>query len=314
MKAAVLEKYGVPTYRDYPEPDLADFDGCELVDVHAATINNIDIITAAGTHFFSPTTFPVVAGIEGAGVTADGTRVYFGRPMSPYGSMAEKTVVNKNYALPIPDALEFPMAATLGNAGMAAAMPFLDVAPLRPGNTVAVLGASGVVGRLAVQIAGLLGAETVIAVGRDAEALEETRDLGATGIVVTEGLDADEVTAGLTAASGGGVDVIVDYTWGPPALAALAAGNTGVRLVQIGESAADAIVLPAQLLRAKGASVTGFVPIHYGPQAMKAAYSQLTEWSVSGSLRVDYISVPLADVADAWDAAGRSRRKLVLEP
>lgn len=313
MKAAVLHRYGAPEFGNFVVPDPGAYSDGVLVEVRAATINSIDRVTAAGKHYLSPKTFPVVTGIEGAGVTADGRRVYFGRPVSPFGSMAETTVVPAGFAMPIPDSVDFPVAATLGNSGMAALMPLTDTAQLKPGDNVVLLGGSGVVGRLSIQAARLLGAGTITVVGRDEAALEATVALGASATISSEGLSSDRLTAAIREASGG-VDVIVDYTWGEPALAALAAGNPGVHLVQVGDRAGAKVALPAQLLRSLGASVTGFMPVHHGPEAMMRAYRQLLEWADRADLNVDYELVPLADVAAAWERSAIVRHKLVLVP
>jgi NADPH2:quinone reductase len=313
MKAAVLHRYGAPEFGNFVAPDPGAYPDGVLIEVRAATINSIDRVTAAGKHYLSPKTFPVVTGIEGAGVTADNQRVYFGRPIGPYGSMAENTVVPAGFAMPIPDSVDFPVAACLGNSGMAALMPLTDTAQLKPGDNVVLLGGSGVVGRLAIQAARLLGAGTVTVVGRDTAALEATVALGASATISTEGLSAEQLTAAIRAASGG-VDVIVDYMWGEPARAAIAAGNPGVRLVQVGDRAGATVALPAQLLRSLGASVTGFMPMHHGPDAMMRAYGQLIVWAERRDLTVDYELVPLADVAAAWERSATARHKLVLVP
>ncbi|MFE1591538.1 zinc-binding alcohol dehydrogenase family protein [Nocardia sp. NPDC058705] len=313
MKAAILRRFGVPEFGEFAAPDPGAHPDRVLVEVRAATINAIDRVTAAGEHYLSPTAFPVVTGIEGAGVTADNRRVYFGRPISPFGAMAESTVVPAGFAIPIPDSVDFPIAAVLGNSGMAALMPLTDAALMQPGDNVVVLGGTGVVGRLAIQAARLLGAGTITVVGRDKAALEATVPLGASATVSTTGRTAEQLTAAVREASGG-VDVIVDYTWGEPALATLQAGNPGVRLVQVGDRADATVVLPAQLLRSLGASVTGFMPLHHGPEAMIRAYRQLIEWVEGAHLTVDYELVPLADVAAAWERSAVVRHKLVLVP
>ncbi|MGM7648547.1 quinone oxidoreductase family protein [Nocardia sp. JW2] len=313
MKAAVLHSYGTPEFGDIAAPAPGVYPDGVLIEVRAATINSIDRVTALGKHYLSPTTLPIVAGIEGAGVTADNQRVYFGRPISPFGSMAESTVVSGGFTIPIPDSVDFAVAACLGNSGMAALMPLTGTTGLKPGDNVVLLGGSGVVGRLAIQAARLLGAGTVTVVGRDESALEAGLELGASAAISADGLSVEELTIAIGEASGG-VDVIVDYTWGDPAPAALAAGNPGVRLVQVGDRAGATVALPAQLLRSLGASVTGFMPVHQGPVAMVRAYRQLIEWIDRGVLIVGYELVPLADVAAAWGRSALVRHKMVLVP
>ena len=302
MRAAVLTSYGTPSYGDFPDPE-----GDGVVDVLAAGLNGVDVLIASGTHYFSPKELPVVAGIDGVGRTADGRRVYFSRPPAPYGSMAERAPVAA--ALPVPDGVSDVVAAALGNAGMAAWMPLANSGRLAAGETVLVLGATGVVGRLAVQAARLLGAGTVIAAGRDADRLAELRGLGAD---VTVALDRDDLAGALRAA--GGVDVIVDYLWGQPAATALTAGKPGVRLVHVGDRAGADAPVPGALIRSLGATITGFLPVWSGAEAMATAYRELCGAAAAGHLDVPTEAVPLADVAAAWARYPGTRHKLVLVP
>lgn len=310
MKAAVLTEYGVPRFADHEDPTGAE--GIELLRVEAATINAVDIAIASGGHYLSPRTLPVIAGIEGGGVTADGRRVYFSLPRAPFGSMAEFAPVPVGNLIDIPDTLDFGTAATLGNAGLAGSMPLVEGAHLKAGESVVILGGTGVVGRIAVQAASLLGAGSITVVGRDRQALEATLELGATGVVAVGSTEGD-LTAAIRDASGG-VDVILDYTWGTVALAALRAGNRGVRSIQIGDRAGADITIPAQLMRALGATVAGFMPIHHGPQAVVDAYRRISDWAAEGKLRIEYEEVPLSDVEKAWSRASSVRHKLVLAP
>lgn len=304
MRAAVLTSYGTPSFGDFPDPE-----GDDVVDVLAAGLNGVDVLIASGRHYFSPTELPVVCGIDGVGRTGDGRRVYFSRPPAPYGSMAERAPVVAAAVLPVPDGVSDVVAAALGNAGMAAWMPLADSGRLAAGETVLVLGATGVVGRLAVQAARLLGAGTVIAAGRDADRLAGLRALGADRTVA---LGQDDLAGALREA--GGVDVIVDYLWGQPAATALTTGKPGVRLVHVGDRAGAEAPVPGALLRSLGATITGFLPVWSGPAAMATAYRRLGEAAAAGHLDVPTEAVPLADVAAAWARYPGTRHKLVLVP
>lgn len=302
MHAAILAEYGAPKYGEFPDPEG------DVVEVLAAGLNGVDVLIATGAHYFSPTELPVVCGVDGVGRTADGRRVYFARPPAPYGSMAERVPLPP-MTLPVPDGVSDVVAAALGNAGMAAWMPLSDSGRLTAGETVLVLGATGVVGRLAVQAARLLGAGTVIAAGRDTDRLAELCTLGADRTVA---LGQDDLAGAVRAA--GGVDVIVDYLWGQPAATALTAGKPGVRLVHVGDRAGGDAPVPGALLRSLGATITGFLPVWAGPQAMATAYRRLCEAAAAGQLDVPTESVPLAEVAEAWARYPSTRHKLVLIP
>ncbi|OLR92363.1 quinone oxidoreductase family protein [Actinokineospora bangkokensis] len=309
MKAAVLRAYGVPGFEEFPDPEPRE--GAQVVAVRAATVNAVDVAIAAGTHYLSPRELPVVPGIEGVGVLPDGQRVYFGWPVAPHGSMAPVALVRDELSTPLPDEVPDAVAATLGNAGLAAMMPMSWRAGLRAGESVLVLGATGVVGRLAVQVAKLLGAGRVVAAGRDPEALEELAGVGADAVVrLTE----DDLTTRFTEAAQGRVDVVVDYTWGAPAEAALRAIATNGRLAQVGDRAGGTITVPSQVMRSTGAAVFGFMPTHAGPRVMAESYRRLLGWGAAGELDVRVEELPLSEVAAAWERERTSRHKLVLVP
>ena len=183
-------------------------------------------------------------------------------------------------------------------------------AELTPGERVLILGATGVVGRLAVQAARLLGAGRIVAAGRDPDALAEAPGLGADATVR---VDSDgDLAAAFHDAAGGPIDVVLDYVGGRPLVAALGAAATGVRIVQVGDAADPQLTMPAPLLRAKGVVLLGFVPRLAGPEALAASYAELAEHVLAGRLRVEVERFPLTEVAAVWHR--RSRRRVVLVP
>ncbi len=309
MEAAILRVYGTPVFGEFAEPEPQP--GLQVVTVRAASINAVDVAIAAGTHYLSPKKFPFVPGIEGVGTLPDGRRIYFGRPAAPYGSMAQRTLVSENLAMELPDGVTDAVAVALGNAGMAALMPLSWRAALQPGETVLILGATGVVGRLAVQAAKLLGAGLVVAAGREPEALAAVKGLGAD---VTVQLGDEDPTEQFRVAADQPIDVIIDYTWGAPAQAALHAAGRNARLVQVGDRAGANIIVNAQTIRSAGISIFGFMPVHAGPAAMRESYGQMLSWAASGDLRIETETVPLRDVAEAWPRERGTRHKLVLVP
>jgi len=302
VKAAVLRSYGTPEFGEFDEPDAAPRDGYgEVVEVLAATVNSVDRALASGAHRLSPTLLPAVCGVEGVGRRTDGRRVHFSWPAAPYGSLAERTLVDPDRLIEVPDGLDDAVAAALGNAGWAAWLPLSWRAGLRPGERVLILGATGVVGRLATQSAKLLGAGQVVAAGRDTRALAEAVALGADAAVHIDDLS-----------EAGPADVIIDYTWGAPARAALQAAAPGVRLVQIGDRADRRIALSGALLRGKGATIMGFQQNHADRQTVVDAYRQMAEHAMAGRLRLDVERRALSEVAQLWGRG--ARRELVLIP
>ncbi len=184
MNAAVLHALGQPPrYEQFPEPVAGD--GEVIVQVNAASLKPIDKQLASGSHYASPRELPVVCGSDGVGHLSDGQRVFFGGTRSPYGSMAQRTVVRRAFCFPVPEGLDDETAAALPNPGVSAWLSLAYRAKLLPGESVLILGATGVTGKLAVKIAKLLGAGRVVAAGRNQEVLSKLHELGADATIAS---------------------------------------------------------------------------------------------------------------------------------
>src|ERR1700722_14729983 len=178
MNAAVLRVLGTPPhFEKFPEPIPAE--GEVVVHVRPASLKPVDKQIAAGTHYASFRELPAVCGLDGVGVLEDGTRVFFAGPRRPYGAMAERTVVRRAQCFPVPEVLSDDIAAALPNPGVSAWLTLKERAKLVSGETVLILGATGVTGKLAVQIAKILGAGRVIAAGRNEQVLSTPPPIGA---------------------------------------------------------------------------------------------------------------------------------------
>ena len=184
-----------------------------VVQVAAAALSQFDVMHASGQcDVIKPPVLPAVAGNEGIGRLADGRRVYFAGALPPFGSMAQGSLVPASNFIEVPDGVDDATAAALGNSGLAAWLPLSARAHIGPGESVLIIGATGVVGRLAVQAARLLGAGRVIAAGRDRGALERARELGADAVVALP--DNSDLIGVYRSSVEAPVDVIVDYVWG----------------------------------------------------------------------------------------------------
>src|SRR5262249_31230720 len=139
-----------------------------------------------GTHFstrqFLPK-LPAIPGSDGIGMTAEGNLIGFGGMRPPYGSMAERAAIPSAYQVPIPDGVDAVTAASMPRSSLTALFPLKWSVKLQPGETVLVNGATGFSGRLAIQVAKLLGAGRVIGTGRDAAALRSLSALGADSVI-----------------------------------------------------------------------------------------------------------------------------------
>jgi NADPH:quinone reductase-like Zn-dependent oxidoreductase len=307
MKAAVLHVLGqLPRFEDFPDPQAGQ--GEVIVRVKAASLKNIDKMMASGSHYDSHSELLVVCGIDGVGILEDGTRVYCGGSRPPYGMMAEQTVVSRAWCLPIPDDVDDVTAAALPNPALSSWLPLVWRAQLKPGETVLVLGATGVAGKLAIQIARHLGAARVVAAGRNERVLETLWLLGADAVIGLDQPDRELTAAFVLENKHRHFDIVLDYLWGHPtevllnALTGsdLKAESSGVRFVEIGEMAGPTISLSAAALRSSGLELYGSGGGSIPHTAIFNAFPQVWALAASGKLRIDAEPVPLADIGNAW--------------
>lgn len=317
MRAALIERYGEPpVLRDVPEPRAGDAQA--VVEVDAAPLNPVDISIASGKFYQGSPPTPYVPGGEGIGRLIErpsdpsGARVYF-RSVLPQGSFAERSVANARQTVPVPDGVSDELAAALGTPGIAAFIGLTGRGRLEAGETVLVLGASGVLGTIAVQLARLLGAGRVIAAARDGEALERLRELGAHETVDLKNLDG--LTERIVRAADGRLQLVIDPVWGAPAAAALEALVPKGRLVQLGQSAGAETPVWSAVVRGKALSILGYTSFLTPWEEQEAAYRKLVGYAAAAQIRVEHETLPLAGAAEAWRRQAASpHRKLVLTP
>lgn len=311
MRAAVLHAHGeAPVPGEFDDPP-APGEGQAAVDVVLAGLNPVDRHIASGQFYAGSPPLPYVPGREGVARRPDGSLAYFDLPVAPYGSLAQRALVVADSLVALPAGLDPGQAIAFGVAGMAGWLALEWRARLQPGERVLVLGASGVVGMVAVQAAKLLGAGHVVAAARSADGLERAVGRGADASVR---IGADGWEEGLGAVAGPGFDVIVDPLWGEPAAAAVAHLAVGGRFVQIGAAAGPVAQIPSAAIRGKLASIIGHTNFLCPPEVRRAAYLRMAEAGAAGDLVVDVERVALHDIADAWERqAGAPGRKLVVE-
>lgn len=301
--------------------------GQSLVRVVAAALNPLDLLIASGSFHSARHELPYVPGSECVGVVVDserwdaGTIVYaecHASPTTP-GAMAAHAIVRDEDILPVPVDLDPVLAAAVGNSGTAAYLALVETAGFNPGETVLVLGATGAVGQLAVQIAHLRGAGRVIGVGRDRSVLEALLPLGADAVVeLSRSESTTENTAELASRMrdvAGPVDVILDTLYGGPLEAALHACAPHARVVNVGSSAGETARIPAGLLRGRQITLSGFAGVHVPLAQKSAALTWLWSAMRRGELQVDVRTYPLEELPLAWRAqAASSHAKNVILP
>jgi NADPH2:quinone reductase len=323
VKAAVIHAFGdVPQYEDFADPVARE--GDVLVDVRAVALENFDKQAVLGAHYSSAQTFPqfpAVVGHLGVGVRSDGALVAFGGTRPPYGTMAERAVIPKEfaaYATRVPDGIDAAVAAALPAPALTSLLPLKWSVNLQPGDTVLINGATGVAGKLAVQIARLLGAGRIIGTGREDAVLDALRELGADTTIDLKQSN-EKLGAAFSEAAGDGFDIILDYVWGHPTevlfktLIPTTAGfaKRRIRYVQIGESAGPTISLSANMVRTSGLEFTAAANI--SGEVVRDAMQIVWGWIGDRKLSIEIESMPLRDIAAAWNRRVSGGR-IVIEP
>ena len=320
MHAAILHAIGVvPRYGEFPEPIITDQATEAIVHVHGASLKPVDKQMASGAHFASRRELPCVCGSDGVGHLDDGQRIFFGGPRPPHGAMAERTVVPRVFIFPIPENVDDATAAALPNPGVSAWLSLTYRAKLGRGENVLILGATGVTGKLAVKIAKLLGAARVVAAGRNQEVLNTLTEIGADATISLALPPPELADAFLQEAGHSGFQVVIDYVWGRPAEAFLtaitrkefAAIQSETRFVQVGESAAPTITLPAAVLRSTALTILGTAGIP-PRDVLVEAFQQVMAHAAKGDLHIDTEPVRLVDIETAWQRDQLGRRLVIM--
>ena len=307
MHAAVVTDFTKPpVYQDFPQPIVAT-GGKVVVDVLAAGLHPLVRSRAAGTHYTSTGELPLVPGIDGVGRAPDGTLRYF-VVATALGAMAEQTEVDLRRSIVLPDDADPVAIAAAMNPAMSSWVALRRRVTLQPGQTVAVLGATGSAGRLAVQAAKHLGAGTVIGIGRDRRQLDALPDLGADDVIAL-----DEIAAHLDQVAG--ADIVIDYLWGGPA-AELMGGLARSRhdsaqpltWIQIGSMAGAEADIPSATLRSMPLQIVGSgigsVPV----ADIVGELPQLAAEISRGTLRTQARAVSLAEVERVWQQPENGQR------
>jgi NADPH:quinone reductase-like Zn-dependent oxidoreductase len=307
MKAAVVSAFGSPPrYQEFTVPVPAGDDEI-LVNVLAAGLHPRVRSQANGSHYTSTGELPLVPGVDGVGRGPDGQLRYFILPDTTMGSMAEQTVIDARRSVVLPDSTDPIAVAAAMNPAMSSWVALRQRTRFQAGQDVLVLGATGNAGRMAIQVARHLGAGQVIGAARDGGQLAGLLALGADAAVPLEDCKA-----------AADVDVVIDYLWGEPAVAAMTAILTSradrgkpLTWIQIGAVAGATAAIPSAALRAARLDIVGSGQGSISPREYLAELPALAEQITAGTFDVDASAVPLADVEQAWTAATKQRVVLV---
>lgn len=322
MKAAVVFQKGeMPKYvADFAAPE-AKSDNEVVLKMKASAVKNLDKLRASGQHYSTQHEAfePKVVGSDGVGLLPGGKRVYaFGIG----GMIAEKALVSKDIMVAVPENLDDALAAALPNAVMGSALALRFRAGMQKGETVFINGATGVTGKMAVQLAKYYGAQKIIVTGRNEQSLTQLQALGADEIISLRQEDENISAAIKKIHKESPVDVVIDYLWGHSAELILEAlkGHGGTshrtRFVTVGGMAGDTITLSSSILRSTDIQLSGSGLGSWSREEVKSLVAEILpemfQRAAEGKLLMDTVDVPLQDIEAAWNRNIEGGKRLVV--
>ena len=313
VHAAVVSSFDAPpAYQPFDLPDPTG-DEQAVVDVLAVGLHPRVRTGASGRHYTSTGRLPMVPGVDGVGRLEDGRTVYFVADDELTGPMATRTVIDTRRSIELPAGADVVKIAAAMNPAMSSWVALRRRVPIRPGQSVLILGATGNAGQMAIQVAKRLGAGRVVGAGRDQARLAALPALGADAVVP---LDADAL-----AAAASDVDLVIDYVWGAPASAAIMAllqartdRSRELNWIQIGSMAGPTIELPSVALRSANFRLQGAGQGAVSTRGYLEELPALVAEISSGGIAVTATAEPLADVEKIWTEPETSGVRTVLVP
>jgi len=285
-----------------------------LVEIHAAPVNFVDLITFRGEYQFKPH-LPYTPGKGPAGVVraigdsvaglSVGDRVL---AMTEYGGYAQMVAVDSRQVYRLPDNLSFIEAASMALAFDTAWMALTDRGRLQPGETVLALGAMGAVGGAVVQLAKAMGAGRVLAGISSLEKFGGPHRAAADAFI---DLSQPDLKASIRQQifkvnDGAGVDVVIDPLGGDAFEGALRALAWRGRLVVVGFAAGRIPTLKVNYVLLKNVEVSGLQISDYRkrtPELMSECYRQLFQFIEQGAVQPPpSTAIPLSDWRSAMEA------------
>jgi NADPH:quinone reductase-like Zn-dependent oxidoreductase len=307
MRAAVVTSFDAPPhYLEHAEP-VARNTGELVVDVVAAGLHPRVRSQADGSHYTSSRQLPLIPGVDAVVRDASGQLRYAVVDDDRFGTMAQRTVIELDHSVVLPQGIDPVHVAAAMNPLMSAWMALRYRIELRRGQRVLILGATGSSGRMAIQVAKRFGAGQVIAAGRDRSRLADLRHLGADEVMTLDEL-----------AKAADVDVVLDYVWGEPTARAMTAMLTAradrsapLTWIEIGSVGGLEAAIPSAALRSARLQIVGS---GIGSIPGRDYLKELPELAAAihdSAFDIQARAVPLADVERAWGAPSTDRVVLV---
>jgi NADPH2:quinone reductase len=204
---------------------------------------------------------PYVGGVEFAGEISelgDGvTGFTIGQRVMGHGAatQADYVVVEQRALMPVPPNLGWAEAAAFPNVFVTAHDAVVRAGSFTAGESVIINAAGSGIGIASVQIARVLGAQTVIGTSRNRDKLERVKPLGLTHAVATP--DEPLAPAVKAATAGRGVDLVIDSVGGSALPETLKVMAMNGRLVNVGRMGGRTAELDMERLSFFGLRVIG---------------------------------------------------------
>jgi NADPH:quinone reductase len=324
MKAVLCTHFGAPDeleLADIPEPHAGP--GEAVVRIKAAALNFFDTLIVAGKYQHKPP-FPFSPAAEfaglvesvGAGVSdiAAGDRVIGN---IGWGAAREAVAVPADALVKIPDTLDFERAAGLTVTYATTLYALRERAALKPGETLAVLGASGGTGLATIEIGKIMGARVIACASSD----EKLTFARAHGADETVNYATEDLRNALKRLGGErGIDVVYDPVGGSYAEPAVRSLGWEGRYLVVGFAAGEIPKLPLNLVLLKSCDIRGVLWgswVRREPAAQRALMTQIVKWCAQGKLSAHVHAVyPLAEIVAALKAITDRKvmGKIVLRP
>ena len=337
MRAAMIREHGDSDrlqLEEVPIPSAAP--GDLLIRVGAVGLNHLDVFTRQGLEGpgIPPITLPHVSGVDVAGTVAEGPTAGQRVLVNPaigcgacrqcrrgeismcpnytilgehrWGGLAEYATVPATNAIPLPDHVEFTVAAALPATYTTAWRGMVTVGRVRPGERVLIVGASGGVGCAALQIGVLVGAE-VLATASTSAKRQRALELGAVAAFDSRG---DWLTEVMDWTAGEGVDLVHDAVGAPTWRRSIQSLAMAGRMVISGATGGDSPDISIREIYQHHRQILG------APMGNWQDFLDVTRLAFSGKLVPEVHSVySLARIAEAEDALDRREHfgKIVIQ-
>jgi NADPH2:quinone reductase len=302
----IAEDAGLSQFAILERPAPAEVEGRAVVRIRAAALNPLDLRVQAGLFPYS-IPGPLVLGNEGAGVVEHsrrfpkGTRVMImGFPLgvSEDGTHQELMSVPEEWLYPLPSPFSFEEGAAFLVAYATAQCALTYAAKLQAGDYVFVTGATGTIGRAAVQLTSAQGAHPISVVSRPDKVAVAKAD--APYAVVDRSTESVEAAV-LRLTDGKGASIGVDPVGGKDMGRLLPALRRGGTLVCVGYLAGKMAQIVIPLLVGWSRALVGVDLFETPAPDLERALRQIGELAEQGKLRPAIDSVyPLADYPAAF--------------